>query len=233
MIPRIFEGEPVIIVAGGPSLKGFDFSRLAGKNVIAINRAYQDCPDATMLWWSDCRFWWWHRKGILGHKARHMGTCDVGYANGPKLAPTIQAYRLTGNYGFDDNPKCVRSGNNSSYAAMHTSIHLGASMQILMGVDMRYIDKESHYHGGYEVRHEEAILTDYMLPHFQGLVEPLAERGISVLNASIDSALTLWPRCSIDEGLEAYEKAMALAKDRKCAHASPSPQPLISTPLSL
>lgn len=34
-----FEGDDVFIVAGGPSLKGFDFERLTSRRVIAINNA--------------------------------------------------------------------------------------------------------------------------------------------------------------------------------------------------
>lgn len=218
MIPRIFEGQPVIICAGGPSLKGFDFGQLVGTNHIAINRSLENCPTAPMLWWSDCRFWWWKRHAILKHKAKFMGTCDVGYALGPKLPPLVQRYKVTGNYGFDEKPDCVRSGNNSGYAAMHTAIHLGASMLILLGIDMQYIDRESHYHDGYDVPHQEPTLRDYMLPHFAGLVKPLAERGIPVLNASAESALTCWPRCSITEGLQAYKQASALG-GKKCEPA--------------
>lgn len=234
MIPRIFEGQPVIIVAGGPSLKGFQFERLAGKNVIAINRAYEDCPFAPMLWWSDCRFWNWHHEALLAHRAPYKATCNVGYHSGHHLHPSVHRYTVTGNYGFDDRPNCVRDGNNSAHASMHTSIHLGASMLLLLGLDMRHVDGQAHYHSGHPVRHDEACLKDYQLPYFKGLVAPLAARNIPVLNGSIDSALDLWPRCSINEGLEAYEKAMAAPKGQghQCEHALPFRQPLISIPSS-
>ena len=36
-----FEGEEVHVVASGPSLVGFDYKRLNGKNVIAVNHAFK------------------------------------------------------------------------------------------------------------------------------------------------------------------------------------------------
>jgi len=38
-----FEGDDVFIIGGGPSLYEFDFSRLEGKRVIAINHSYRYC----------------------------------------------------------------------------------------------------------------------------------------------------------------------------------------------
>ncbi len=81
--------------------------------------------------------------------------------------------------------------------------HLGAAKIILLGVDMRHGPAgETHYHGGHGVLHQEITLSQYMLPQFNSIIKPLAQRGIEVLNASPDSALTIWPRCSIDEGLQ-------------------------------
>jgi hypothetical protein len=47
-----------------------------------------------------------------------------------------------------------------------------------------------------------------MLPHFEPLVKPLQQRGITVVNASPYSALRCWPRCSIDEGLAIASAAL-------------------------
>lgn len=206
MIPRIFEGEPVIIVAGGPSLIGFDFARLAGRNVIAVNRAYEFAPGATVLWWSDARFWFNHRDRLLAHAARWKATTTVNY--GSEVLPEhIHQYRVTGHKGFDPDPGALRSGNNSTFAAMHLSAHLGARKIVTLGLDMKHGPKgESHFHGGHGFEHLPETLSDLMLPWFESLAAPLAERQIEVLNACHDSALTVWRRCSIDEGLAEYER---------------------------
>lgn len=196
----------MIVCAGGPSLTGFDFARLAGKNVIAINRALEFVPAATVLWWSDARFWFNHQEKILAHAARWKATAGVNY--GSEVLPGhIHQYRVTGHKGFDPAPDAVRSGNNSAYAAMHLSAHLGARKIIALGLDMKHGPKgESHFHGGHGFQHQEATLTDLMIPWFKTLAPHLAERQIEVFNASRDSALTVWRRCSIDEGLAEYDR---------------------------
>lgn len=206
-IPRIFEGQPVIIVAGGPSLIGFDWSRLTGKNVIAINRAYEVVPGAAVLWWSDSRFWRHHRDGLGAHGAMWKATCNINYHESDALPDWVKQYVISGHKGFDEDPGKLRSGNNSAFAATHLAAHLGARRIILLGVDMRHGPAgETHFHDGHGMQHLEQTLTDLMVPYFGSLAEPLAERGIEVINASPDSALGIWPRRTIDEGLREYER---------------------------
>lgn len=206
MIPRIFEGGAVIIVAGGPSLRGFDWRRLKDKNVIAINRAYEVVPSALVLWWSDAKFWFHHREGLLAHRAPWKATCNLNYGSEPP-PPEIHQYRFTGHKGLDPDEGCLRSGNNSAFAAIHLAVHLGALDIVLLGADMKHGPHgETHFHTGHGVQHQEDTLTELMLPWFDSLAAPLAARGITVTNASVDSALTTWPRCTIDQGLGQYER---------------------------
>lgn len=213
-IPRIFDGEPVIILAGGPSLIGFDFARLAGKNVIAINRACEFVPSAQVLWWTDAKFWFRNSLKIMAHHAPWKATCTTNYGSNPPPEP-IKQYRFTGHKGFDPDPRCLRSGNNSTFAAMHLAAHLGTRKMILLGVDMKHgPNGETHFHDGHGTLHLADTLVQLMLPWFDSLAAPLAERKIEVLNACHDSALEIWRRCSIDEGLREYDRAQCLSLQR-------------------
>lgn len=223
MIPRIFEGQPCIIVAGGPSLIGFDFSRLKGRNVIAINRAHEFIPDATVLWWTDWLFWCRHKEALLAHAAPWKATSTFDYPE--DQLPPVHRYVFTGLKGFDPRPGFLRHGNNSTYAAMHLAAHLGSSLEILLGVDMQHGPKTkeqrkgaSHFHSGHGWTHDEKSLKELMLPYFETLAPGLAERGVAVLNASEHSALRVWPRCSIEQGLAAYDRAALCGKG---LHVSP------------
>lgn len=202
----IFLDRPVVVVAGGPSLKGFGWWRLSGLNVIAINRAYENVPGATMLWWSDAGFWLRHQGGLMSHRAPYKATLGWGYTDGHKLHPDVNVHQVTGRDGYDPRQGCVRTGNNSTYAAIHVAAQQGASAIIVLGLDMKYRDGESHYHGGHGIVHEEATLTKDMIPRFSTLAGPLTQRGTKVINACADSALDVWPRCTIDEGLAFYEQ---------------------------
>lgn len=198
----------MVIVAGGPSLRDFQFERLRGVNVIAINRAYEDCPFAQVLWWSDARFWRKHKGDLLCHQAPWKATCDINYDASDRLPESVHQYRFTRVDGFDDDPACLRTGNNSAYAAMHLAAHLGVARMVLLGVDMRHGEHgETHYHEGHGFLHVESTLTRLMVPHFATLAPALAVLGIDVINASPNSALAVWPRCSIDEGLAAIQRS--------------------------
>src|SRR3954470_7731661 len=50
-------GQSATVVGGGPSLRGFDFSQLRGKqNIIAINAAFRYLPFADACFSEDVRF---------------------------------------------------------------------------------------------------------------------------------------------------------------------------------
>jgi len=206
LIPRIYDGQPCIIVGGGPSLWGFDFGRLAGLNVIAINRAYEFLPDAKVLWWTDSTFFVRHQEALEAHPAPYK--CSALYDYPAHLQPEwVTFYRFTGHIGFDHDPACLRHGNNSAYTAMHLAVHLGAQALILLGIDMTVPKKgPTHFHGGHGLTLLDKTLKEVMLPYFATLAPPLVQMGVSVLNASPNSALRVWPRCSIDEGLAEYQR---------------------------
>ena len=54
-----WSGRRCFIVGGGPSLKGFDFERLRGERVIAINKAFYDVPFADIVFAMDSPFLIW------------------------------------------------------------------------------------------------------------------------------------------------------------------------------
>lgn len=188
---------------------GFDWERLRGLNVLAINRSAEKIPFADVLWWTDARFWRRNEAMLMAHAAPWKATCDYDYRPEQPLPPAIHVYRFTGKSGFDPDPGCLRTGNNSTFAAMHLAAHLGVSAIVLLGVDMKFgPNGESHFHDGHGLLALERTLTTLMLPMFKSLKAPLADRGISVLNANPDSALTVWPCCSIEEGLAEARRKM-------------------------
>lgn len=200
MIPRIFDGQDAIIVAGGPSLKGFDFGLLAGRNVIAINRAHEFVPGATVLWWTDARYWRRAASTLMTHAAPWKATGNLEYelAELPWRGGGVHQYLFTGATGFDENPEHLRHGWNSAHAAAHLAAHAGARRIILLGVDLRHDGTPAgrNFHSGYD---EPGVLPDGVAmwrTAFETLAPILATKGIEVINGSPDSALTVWPRCS-------------------------------------
>lgn len=190
--------KELFIVAGGPSLREFDFSRLEGRTHLAINRSYEVCPQASILWWSDKRFFDWHHEGLKKHKApiKASGLRKRDHHTYPDW---VKVWKFTGIDGFDQEN--LRSGNNSTYAAIHLAVHLGYRRIVLLGVDMCFSGGKSHWHEGHGVEHKESTLKEKMLPYFDTLAPHLEEMGVEVINANPDSELKVWPRVKIDEVL--------------------------------
>lgn len=209
MIPRIFDGQDAVVVAGGPSLRGYDLgAMLAGRNVIAINRAHEVIPDAPVLWWTDARFWRRAKTSLLAHSAPWKATCDEEYRRG-ELPPEVHQYKFSGTDGFDPNPARLRHGWNSAYTATHLAMHLGARKIIWLGVDLYHDGTPSgrNFHSGYgEPQHENVpppeteSLTRWKQA-FYGLFAILEYRGVKIVNGSPNSALRWWPRCTPEDAL--------------------------------
>ena len=79
---------------------------------------------------------------------------------------------------------------------------LGAKRIILLGFDMKAAaDGRMHWHEDHPVRTPANVFTQSMLPAYKTIVGPLEERGIEVINCSLDSALTVFKKMPLDEAL--------------------------------
>jgi hypothetical protein len=201
-VERMWPGQTVVILAGGPSVtpaqvRAIARARLLQKcRVIAVNDAVY------LAWWADwlhacdAKWWHWHIQAVQRFAGIKTTTCE------DVMPGWVDGYlKVTGTEGFDEDPSLIRSGGNGAYQAMHCAIHAGASKIILVGVDMRCGEAgESHWFGD----HPDRMVPDHakgMLPHFATLQPTLEARKITVLNASIRSALRIFPFCIIESEL--------------------------------
>lgn len=209
--PRIFEGETVCILAGGPSLRGFDATLLAGLRVITVNDAWRIRPTAAVMYFCDGS--WWQDQVKRNPKSLDGSRyfTDTIYRNlwvkgdvAGEFAdhPQVHTLKLSGQRGFDPDPSALRHGSNSGYQAIHLAVHLGAKRIILLGFDMHVRPDATHWHQEERVANFAQVLKLSMLPHFDTLVRPLAERGIEVLNATPGSALECWPKVTLAQALD-------------------------------
>lgn len=131
----ILEGRDVTIVAGGSSLKGFDFSKLRGA-VIAVNDAFRYC-DADIMVACD-KEWWKHNdtsefKGIKISGVRTYAEDHIG------------AY-VSPDHSTKDLDWHVEKCNLSGYTALAVAFHLGAAHVWLLGYDGGFDGNESNFY---------------------------------------------------------------------------------------
>ena len=195
--------QTVYIVAGGPSLRGFDFRKLDDLPVIAINRAYEVLPKARALYWTDGTFFREHKSNLHVHAAPVKAAArDMLYGYGRyENYPWVKPYELTGFRGLERKLGGLRHGNNSGHAALNLAHQLGARRIVLLGYDM-YIDPDrDHWHDGYKIPMKDRTLRDKMCPFFLEIARELADEGVEVLNASEFSRIRCWPRLPLDKVL--------------------------------
>ena len=111
---------------------------------------------------------------------------------------------------MDFTPRHLRNGNNSGYAALNVVAQLeGVRTMVLLGFDMCVSPTSHprtdgvHWHSGYPIPTRSRAL-DNMLPNWSSLVGPLAEHGLTVINASEVSKITCFPKMSVDDALHQF-----------------------------
>jgi len=196
-VPKLFSGETIYIIGGGPSLKNFDFRTLIGKKTIAINKAIIYHPTADVLYWTDGRFYTWFKNEVDSYKG-----LKFALKPGSQYTKDIQVLRKGKPHGLEEDPEVLAHGFNSGHAAINLAYHLGAARIILLGFDMINDGTQTHFHDGYPTRSAgNKIYQDKFLPGFKQLNSEIKNKGIEILNASPHSKLNVFTKITLEQAL--------------------------------
>lgn len=196
-VNKIFTGETVYLIGGGPSLKEFNWEDLKGKNIIAINKAYEFVPWAQVIFWTDARFYTWYHQQLQQSKAdKYTINNSIHYDS------SVKVLRKGGRHNLEKGDDIIAHGDNSGYAAINLAYILGASQIVLLGYDMGGTATDSHFHNGYPVNAtSQKIYESRFMPSFPYIAAALKKEGIPVWNASSVSKLTCFEKISIEKSL--------------------------------
>jgi hypothetical protein len=196
-VPRVWPGSTIVCLGTGPSLTREDVDYCRGRaRVIAVKHAIEWAPWADALYscGSDAGKWWQRNGDAL---AWYEG---LRYTLDPAAAPWAQVLKNTGFIGLDTSPDGLRTGKNSGFQCIGLAQKLGAAKIVLLGYDMKPdASGRDHFFGKHWHGQPPAYAAFRDL--FETLVEPLAQVGIAVVNASRDTELTCFPRLPIEEAL--------------------------------
>lgn len=197
--PRMWEGETVCIIGGGPSLKGFDLTPTRGSKVIAVNNAYEIAPWADLLFFADCSWWQWNRNAVLRDfpldRIIATATSDVKDVNHERIK---RLWRDRNKWCED--PQKVH-GWDSGTMAVNLAYHLGAAKIVLFGFDMQPgKNGETQWHSKHKRRTAVSNYKDNFIPRLTGAVETLAKKGIPVVRCT-EPGLECIPVLPVDVAL--------------------------------
>ena len=189
MITKIdFSNEPVFLVGGGPSLKLFNWRLLDDKQVIAINRSFQKLPHATIVYFSDERFFNWYKDSLLEHGGHLISVAKrIDHDR-------VHKFKRVGRSGLSLKMGSLCTGNDSGYAAINLAVLFKAKTIYLLGYDMCFSGKRSHWHDGYPTYNEEKRLVEKMLPHYQSLSEFTTILNVDIINLNLESQIQVFPK---------------------------------------
>ena len=203
----MWEGETVACIGGGPSLLPEHLDYIKDKcRVIVINNAYKLAPWADILYFCDYRWYTWHKgdKDFQTFKGIKVTLNNLG-----KVPDDIRKLENLGSTGLTDQPTGLKTGSNSGYQCINLAVLTGAAKILLVAYDMRFgSDGKSHWHGEHydtvnktRVVMGNKVFERNMLPKFHTLVQPLKDAGIDIINCSSISAITVFPKMSIQEAI--------------------------------
>ncbi len=211
--------DKIICVASGPSLtaeQGFRISCASGWKVIAVNNSWERVPMADVLYACDQRWWTLYHEQVA---KRFQGECWTGdrWAAHKYGLCHVQLYD---NPGLSLQQGIIHSGGNGGYQAVNLAYQFGAKRIILVGYDFQRTYGMDHWHGAHVKELGELPGSDSSddihdwVRRFRALAHDLQDLNVRLINCSIESALDMVPRDSLDNELEvpdAYERTAAPA----------------------
>ena len=208
-VPKSWAGETCVILAGGPSLEGWDLSSIREPKhqpfeydrprIITVNDSWRLAPWADVCFFQDTV--WWHIS-VISNRRSEDGKCDfadmrrrgfwVQGAKDANMRDHAQIHTLTtreGNcIGLEENPSALAHGCNSGYAAINLAYHFGVKRIILLGYDMRVSGHRTNWHA--EPRQTASAYAETirhsMLPYF---AMPVTDSSGKVIRPSLVDAL--------------------------------------------
>ncbi|MFZ1059280.1 MAG: hypothetical protein WAP47_08810 [Candidatus Rokuibacteriota bacterium] len=190
----IWPGETGFIIAGGPSLAGFDWSRLAGRKVLAINSSILSYPGANVCFFGDARWWMWNAGKVKAAFTGPVFTCSE--IADPRVFNLIKAKPAP--YVSAD-PAAVTMQRTSLTAAMNLAVHFGCHRLVLMGADMKADqDGRAHHHPEHPIPQIPGCWEKQMT-ELRHVAVALRDLGVDVINSSMVSRIDWWPKQPIEE----------------------------------
>jgi hypothetical protein len=184
-----------IIAAPGPDLKPvpvYDW------NVIAVQDAYKDFPQADILYGCDPSWWDGFQGGFDGEL---WSTHDVQKNvdnDKTELADRLDIHCVEGRWqnkcdaSFSTDPSYINYGDNSGFQALNLAILLGCERIILIGYNLSGTNKfqQRDFHSPYH----------RFIEFFNKAAETLPS-NVEVINATPNSALECFPKMRYEDAI--------------------------------
>lgn len=186
--------ERWLVIASGPSLTRDDCDALRGIGpTIAVNCAVFFAPWADYLFAADSVWWRYYAPKIAWFKGHRVSRTHRAFG--------VEQWR---------GSTWKRTGGNSGHMAIQYAVDRGAREIALIGFDQRKTNNKAHFHADHPKEADDGRRTNMAnaggvaaWPRMMAKTAiELSERGVSVVNLSRATALTCFPRVTVEHFLE-------------------------------
>lgn len=193
----LIRGRRVFLIGGGPSAKGVDFDALRFYGiVVAINDWFRYIPGADIVFTADGA---WLGKRAEELKRFHGIRVAAVPADVPAVSQIDPIERLERchNVAASIDSNLIHCSHNSGFGATNFAGTRKPKQMVLIGFDLNGV---GHGHRGYEWRNRFGV-EQYpaWAQAFAVLAQPLAARGIDVVNVNAQSAIRCFRFQSLQE----------------------------------
>lgn len=200
------------MAAPGPSLIPVD----AGVPIIAVQDAHRLLPWAEVLYGCE-NSWWEVYDGVPEFTGEKWSSHTVQKPGEPVTTndktEAQEQWKLRcveGRSGeiFSTDPQYINYGNNSGFQAINLAILFGCTTIVLIGFDMQRTGGKAHFFGDHPKGLNRG--TDYTGFHqfFINASQHMPE-GVRIINSTMDSALTCFPKVELDDAIALLSQTAA------------------------
>lgn len=199
-----WDDKPVAVIGSGPSLKGVDLFPIYGHcYALAVKGAIFDYP------WADVGFGIDRPRFNEWAKALAKAPMPIvwGWDGGSPIDRVPNVTYLKRMHGdrhvLETDLSQVANGGTSGYSAVNFAFLKRAREIYLFGFDFRSTGKDWHAneaHYGAKRNMSEKSWERWAMA-FKPMAQKLSQHGVTVWNASPDSAIAAFPKITIDEAI--------------------------------
>jgi hypothetical protein len=188
-----FIGKRCFVIAGGPSLRGFDFSQIQHEYTLGINKICQVFHPWLLVSWDRVCYNWYQTQLIKSP----IVMVDLSNSNFDR----VFYVRSASDFGNPIEINRIYIGTHTGYAAINLALALGFNPIYLLGFDYKS-DGNGNYHVTDDWGHPTDI--DNRLERFRKEIDQYPEyvKDTKIINLNSDSELKSFPFMSIDEVLK-------------------------------
>lgn len=190
-----------VVAASGPSLTPEVATLCRGERVIAVNDAHRLLPFADVLYGCDLA-WHQHHRFCPDFAGEKWTSHSLSPKNDKRPMPD-GFYIIEGRDapGFSRDPARIHYGNNSGYQAVNLAILFGADPIVLVGFDMREVDRKRHFFGSHPAPLRDGHAFGPWISNFDRAAKMLGNSP-QIINATPGSALTCFPMMPLAPALD-------------------------------